>query len=83
MLSVLMILLAEALPQRGAFRHIIRTAPLRPPAPSADRARPAMVPKPRRTGPRFLKDARFMAAFTGQPADMRRVRDCAIAAAIC
>src|ERR1700747_2571510 len=65
MLSVLMILLAAALPQRGALRHIIRTAPLRPPAPRAARARPAMVPTPRRTGPRFLKDARFMAAFTG------------------
>ena len=40
MLSVLMILLAAALPQRGALRHIIRTAPLRPPAPRAARARP-------------------------------------------
>jgi hypothetical protein len=29
MLSVLMILLAAALPQRGALRHIIRKAPLR------------------------------------------------------
>jgi hypothetical protein len=75
MLSVLMVLLAVAL------RHIIRTAPLRAPAPRAARARHG--PHTGRTGPRFLKDPRFMAAFIGQPAHMRRVRDCAIAAAIC
>jgi hypothetical protein len=64
MLSVLMILLAAALPQRGALRHIIRTAPLRPPAPSAARARPTHGPHTKAVGPRFLKglDARFMAA---------------------
>src|ERR1700758_5531825 len=56
MLSVLMILLAAALPQRGALRHIIRTAPLRPPAPGAARARPTHGPHQGRTGPRFLKD---------------------------
>src|ERR1700760_430116 len=70
MLSVLMILLAAALPQRGALRHIIRTAPLRPPAPGAARTRPTHGPHQGRTGPRFLKglDARLMAAFIGQPA---------------
>jgi hypothetical protein len=55
MLSVLMILLAAALPQRGALRHIIRTAPLRPPAPGAARTRPTHGPHQGRTGPRFLK----------------------------
>jgi hypothetical protein len=86
MLSVLMILLAAALPLRGALRHIIRTAPLRPPAPRAARARPAMVPTPRRTGPRFLMRKpveklrgreNMMAAFIGQPAGSAATPCCA------
>src|ERR1700756_5315404 len=68
MLSVLMILLAAALPQRGALRHIIRTAPLRPPAPGAARTRPNHGPHQGRTGPRFLGPGRAFDGGVHRPA---------------
>jgi hypothetical protein len=56
MLLVLMLLLDAALAQRvGRPTYYNGTAPLRPPAPGAARARPTHSPHQGRTGPRFLK----------------------------